>query len=74
MVRGLLAWVGARAAERGAASVRLDSATDNTDLRRFYEQQGFRHVRDVTVTSLDGGRQRASSVYERELGLGPWEA
>jgi len=70
----LLAWVGARAAERGSASVRLDCATDNPDLRRFYEQQGFRHVRDVTVTSLDGGRQLASSLYERELGLGPWGA
>jgi GNAT superfamily N-acetyltransferase len=36
-------------------------------LRRFYEQQGFRHVRDVTVTALDGGRRLASSLYERAL-------
>lgn len=64
----LLAWVEARAVDRGAAFVRLDCATDNPGLRRFYEQQGFRHVRDVTVTALDGGRQLASSLYERELG------
>lgn len=63
----LLVWVGQRAAERGAASVRLDCATDNPGLRRFYEEQGFRHVRDVTVSALDGGRQLASSLYEREL-------
>ncbi|WP_323741579.1 GNAT family N-acetyltransferase [Curtobacterium sp. VKM Ac-2865] len=70
----LLAWVEARAAERRAAFVRLDCATDNPSLRRFYEQQGFRHVRDVTVTAFGGGRQLASSLYERELGLGPWGA
>jgi len=63
----LLAWVEAKAADRGAAFVRLDCASDNPRLRRFYEQQGFRHVHDVTVTSLDGGRQLASSLYEREL-------
>jgi ribosomal protein S18 acetylase RimI-like enzyme len=63
----LLAWVEERATERGAAFVRLDCATDNPSLRRFYEQQGFRHVRDVTVTALGGGRQLTSSLYEREL-------
>jgi len=63
----LLAWVEERAADRGAAFVRLDCATDNPGLRRFYERQGFRHVRDVMVTALDGGRQLASSLYEREL-------
>ncbi|MBF4606666.1 GNAT family N-acetyltransferase [Curtobacterium sp. VKM Ac-1393] len=63
----LLVWVGQGAAECGAALVRLDCATDNPGLRRFYEQQGFRHVRDVSVTALEGGRQLASSLYEREL-------
>jgi ribosomal protein S18 acetylase RimI-like enzyme len=63
----LLAWVEERAADRGAAFVRLDCATDNPGLRRFYERRGFRHVRDVMVTALDGGRQLASSLYEREL-------
>lgn len=63
----LLAWVEERAADRGAAFVRLDCATDNPGLRSFYERQGFRHVRDVRVTALDGGRQLASSLYEREL-------
>ncbi|WP_236559565.1 GNAT family N-acetyltransferase [Curtobacterium sp. 8I-2] len=63
----LLVWVGERAAERGAALVRLDCATDNPGLRRFYEQQGFRHVRDVTVSAPDGGRKLASSLYERAL-------
>jgi ribosomal protein S18 acetylase RimI-like enzyme len=63
----LLAWVEQRAADSGAAVVRLDCATDNPGLRRFYEQQGFRHIRDVSVTALEGGRQLASSLYEREL-------
>lgn len=63
----LLAWVEERAADRGVALVRLDCATDNPGLRRFYEQLGFRHVRDVTVIALEGGRQLASSLYEREL-------
>jgi ribosomal protein S18 acetylase RimI-like enzyme len=63
----LLAWVAATAADRGTAFVRLDCATDNPGLRRFYERQGFQHVRDGTVTALDGGRQLASSLYEREL-------
>jgi ribosomal protein S18 acetylase RimI-like enzyme len=63
----LLAWVDAQATDRGASFVRLDCATDNPGLRRFYEQQGFRYVRDVTVTALDGGRRLASSLYERAL-------
>jgi GNAT superfamily N-acetyltransferase len=63
----LLVWAGQRATERGAALVRLDCATENPGLRRFYEQQGFRHVRDVPVTALEGGRQLASSLYEHEL-------
>lgn len=63
----LLAWVETRAADSGAAFVRLACATDNPGLRRFYEQQGFRHVHDVTVPALDGGRQLASSLYERKL-------
>lgn len=63
----LLVWAEQRATERGAALVRLDCATDNPGLRRFYEQLRFRHVRDVTVTALEGGRQLASSLYEHEL-------
>lgn len=63
----LLAWVEERAVDRGVGFVRLDCATDNPGLRRFYERQGFRHVRDVMVTALDGGRQLASSLYERGL-------
>jgi GNAT superfamily N-acetyltransferase len=63
----LLAWVEERAADRAAAFVRLDCATANPGLRSFYERHGFRHVSDVMVTALDGGRQLASSLYEREL-------
>ncbi|GAA1494355.1 GNAT family N-acetyltransferase [Curtobacterium herbarum] len=63
----LLSWVEARAEGSGAAFVRLDCAADNPGLRRFYEQQGFQHVRDVIVTSLDGRRQLASSLYERQI-------
>jgi GNAT superfamily N-acetyltransferase len=63
----LLAWVEEGAADRGAVFVRLDCATDNPGLRRFYERQGFRHVHNVMVTATDGRRQLASSLYEREL-------
>jgi len=55
------------AAARDAEIVRLDCAADNPGLRRFYERQGFQHIRDVTVTALDGSRQLSSSLYERRL-------
>jgi len=63
----LLAWVDEEAAARDAEIVRLDCAADNPGLRRFYERQGFQHIRDVTVTALDGSRQLSSSLYERRL-------
>lgn len=63
----LLGWVGEKAVRRGRVAVRLDCATDNPGLRRFYEQRGFQHVRDLTVAAPDGGRELATSLYERLL-------
>jgi ribosomal protein S18 acetylase RimI-like enzyme len=63
----LLSWVEEKAAQQGLTAVRLDCATDNPALRRFYEQHGFQHVRDVTVIAPDGGRALTSSLYEQLL-------
>ena len=63
----LLGWVEERGVRHGRAAVRLDCATDNSRLRRFYEQRGFQHVRDLKVTAPDGGRELAASLYERLL-------
>lgn len=59
--------MGEKAVRRGRVAVRLDCATDNPGLRRFYEQRGFQHVRDLTVAAPDGGRELATSLYERLL-------
>lgn len=63
----LLRWVEGQALRRDLRAVRLDCATDNPGLRRFYEQLGFQHLRDVTVLAPDGGRTLTSSLYERPL-------
>lgn len=47
----LLTWAGDRAHRAGARWLRLDAWTTNEPLHRYYEQQGFTHVRTV----LDGG-------------------
>jgi ribosomal protein S18 acetylase RimI-like enzyme len=63
----LLRWVEEQALRHELRAVRLDCATDNPGLRRFYEQLGFQHLRDVTVLAPDGGRTLTSSLYERPL-------
>lgn len=63
----LLRWVEEQAFCRELGAVRLDCATGNPGLRRFYEQRGFQHLRDLTVTAPDGGRLLTSSLYERLL-------
>ena len=61
----ILQWVAARAVAEQKPLLRLDCAADNPGLRRFYEVQGFTHVRDVTVRSPTSGRLLQSSLYER---------
>lgn len=63
--QALLGWTSARAAARHKAFVRLDCADDNHGLRRFYESQGFQHVRDTTVTAPGSDRVLGSSLYQR---------
>jgi ribosomal protein S18 acetylase RimI-like enzyme len=65
----LLSWASARAAERRKTFVRLDCADDNHGLRRFYESQGFQHVRDTTVTAPGSTRVLGSSLYQRAVAL-----
>ncbi len=63
----VLDWVRSQATAGSIPLLRLDCATENRALRSYYEQRGFRHVRDATVTSPDAARQLASSLYEAEL-------
>lgn len=70
----LLSWASTRAADQRRTFVRLDCADDNHGLRRFYESQGFQHVRDTTVTAPESGRILGSSLYQRAVaspGRGP---
>lgn len=67
--QALLSWTSARAAVQRKTFVRLDCADDNHGLRRFYESQGFHHVRDTAVTALGGTRVLGSSLYRRAVGL-----
>src|SRR5215207_11506898 len=43
----IIDWACRRAGELGNDWVRIDVWTDNTGLHRYYEQQGFRHVRTL---------------------------
>lgn len=60
----LLNWVRLRAVEQGKKFVRLDCASDNPGLRKFYERLGYRYVKDVTVEAPTGDRALSSSLYE----------
>jgi GNAT superfamily N-acetyltransferase len=42
----LFDWVAGKAAARGWHYIRLATASNNADLRRYYERAGFRHVGD----------------------------
>jgi len=48
-------WACKRAGELGNDWVRIDVWTDNTGLHRYYEQQGFRHVRTLDLTDYPSG-------------------
>ncbi|GAA4621088.1 GNAT family N-acetyltransferase [Saccharopolyspora hordei] len=58
----IIDWVEAKAAARGWRYVRLATSRDNPDLRRYYEEVGFRHVADPPHARWP------TSLYEREVG------
>ncbi len=51
----LLDWAGAKGASTGAKWLRLDVWTTNERLQRYYLDQGFSHVRTVTLHSDPSG-------------------
>ena len=55
----LLAWAEGQVREEGRNLLRLDCRTDNAQLRRYYEAQGFEHRGDTTVGDF------RTSLYER---------
>ena len=62
--RTLLRWARTYALEHECEWLRLDCATDNPGLRRYYENAGFTHVRDEVVPSRDGRRSFRVSLYQ----------
>jgi RimJ/RimL family protein N-acetyltransferase len=58
----LLRWAARTAAEEGLEAVRLDCVAGNDRLRRYYQQVGFRHVRDVEQGV--GDRRWRCSLFE----------
>jgi predicted N-acetyltransferase YhbS len=51
----IIDWACKRAGELGNDWVRIDVWTDNIGLHRYYEQQGFRHVRTLDLTDYPSG-------------------
>jgi ribosomal protein S18 acetylase RimI-like enzyme len=51
----LLDWAGGRAADEGRTWLRLDAWTSNEPLQRYYEKQGFTHVRTVPLAHNPSG-------------------
>lgn len=51
----LLDWAGILAASRGKRWLRLDAWKTNTALHRYYERQGFHHVRTVGLAHRGSG-------------------
>jgi ribosomal protein S18 acetylase RimI-like enzyme len=60
----LLDWAGSRAAEAGARWIRVDVWTTNDDLQRYYQHEGFEHVRTVVRDDYPSGAllQRTAKV------------
>jgi ribosomal protein S18 acetylase RimI-like enzyme len=51
----LLDWAGSRAAKAGARWVRVDVWTTNDALQRYYQREGFNHVRTVVRDDYPSG-------------------
>lgn len=50
----ILDWAGDQAVRRGATWLRLDAWTSNARLQRYYQELGFKHVRTVHDTAVEG--------------------
>lgn len=59
----VLDWAGSHSRRHGRQWLRLDCGRGNTGLRRYYEDLGFRHVRDVDLRHTGG--TWAASLYQR---------
>lgn len=64
----LIDWAGDQASQRGARWLRLDAWTTNPRLQRYYESQGFQHIRTVDDPEVGGSgwvaqRPAAPAVY-----------
>jgi protein-tyrosine phosphatase len=60
----ILCWAGEQVAARGRICLRLDCIADNTRLRAYYEDAGFRCVGDKTWEDAPSWR---SSLYEKRI-------
>jgi GNAT superfamily N-acetyltransferase len=66
----LLGWADQRVRAAGRTGLRLDVVSHNTPLRRYYERNGFAHVRDLSGEWVlaDGSREEwCTSLYERAV-------
>ena len=67
----LIRWARAEAARRGRKWLRLETWDTNTRMRGYYEQQGFRHVRDQYFPPdsplPDDYRGTRKSLYQLEV-------
>ncbi|MDA3649174.1 GNAT family N-acetyltransferase [Saccharopolyspora indica] len=57
----IIDWVSGKAAEHGRRYVRLSTASNNPDLRSYYERAGFEHVADPPHARWP------TSLYQREV-------
>jgi ribosomal protein S18 acetylase RimI-like enzyme len=58
----LLTWCAVTAHLRGYRWLRLDAAKTNLALRRFYQRQGFRHLRTVDLP-----HRRSGALFARDV-------
>jgi GNAT superfamily N-acetyltransferase len=61
----IIDWVSAKAVERGWQYVRLATASNNPEIRRYYERVGFEQVADPSHAPWP------TSLYERKVGSSP---
>jgi GNAT superfamily N-acetyltransferase len=58
----MLEWAARHAVEAGKTMLRLDAWKDNFGLHRYYQDQGFRHLRTIDLQHRGSG-----ALFEREL-------
>ncbi|MEQ7127567.1 GNAT family N-acetyltransferase [Actinopolymorpha sp. B11F2] len=63
----ILDWASAKAATLGKAWVRIDVWTDNTPLHRYYQRNGFQHVRTLDSDYPSG------ALFQRPANTTDWD-